>query len=219
MGLFKGMKDMAKLTKQAQELQKQQQAEAGYKPGVGGMMSQMGDMVGQATEQMADLTDQPGDRSRLMAEGIDGTGTIVAMGTPARGAQRFNLDIDLEIHVSGRAPYRVANQYIVPASAPIGQGVTVPVKVDPADQAKIAIVWEQIASAPARGEIRSAGGGTPARGGDVLAPTPVPAAGSAVPAIGGSDSLAELERLAKLRDSGALTDAEFEQQKARILSS
>ena len=46
---------------------------------------------------------------------------IVAMGTPARGAQQFNLDLDLEVHVSGRAPYMVANQYIVPASAPSGR--------------------------------------------------------------------------------------------------
>jgi hypothetical protein len=36
---------------------------------------------------------------------------------------------------------------------------------------------------------------------------------------GGDDHIAELERLAKLHDSGALTDAEFEQQKARILGS
>jgi hypothetical protein len=34
---------------------------------------------------------------------------------------------------------------------------------------------------------------------------------------GGADHLAELERLAKLRDPGALTDAAFEQQKAKIL--
>ncbi len=44
-------------------------------------------------------------------------------------------------------------------------------------------------------------------------PAPAPAAG------GGGDHLADLERLAKLRDSGALTDAEFEQQKAKILGS
>jgi hypothetical protein len=35
----------------------------------------------------------------------------------------------------------------------------------------------------------------------------------------GGDHLADLERLAKLRDSGVLTDAEFEQQKAKILGS
>ena len=29
------------------------------------------------------------------------------MGTPARGASWFNLDIDLEVHVPGKAAYRV----------------------------------------------------------------------------------------------------------------
>lgn len=46
-----------------------------------------------------------------------------------------------------------------------------------------------------------------------FAPAPAPAAG------GGGDHLADLERLAKLRDSGALTDAEFEQQNVKILGS
>jgi hypothetical protein len=143
-GLFKGMKDMAGLTKQAKELQRQQQEEAGYKPGFGGQMQQMGDMLSQANEQLAELNNQQGDQERILAEGIAGTATIVGMGTPARGAQQYNLDLDLEVHVSGRAPYRVANQYIVPASAPLGPGVTLPVKVDPDDQAKIAIDWVSV---------------------------------------------------------------------------
>jgi hypothetical protein len=204
-GLFKGMKDLAGMTKQAKELQRQQQEQAGYKPGFGGQMAQMGDMMSQANEQLAELTDQSGDQQRILAEGIAGTAVIVGMGTPARGAQQFNLDLDLEVHVSGRASYRVANQYIVPASAPLGQGVTLPVKVDPNDQAKIAIDWDNVATGPARGEVRPVGGSegfSPAPGGS-----------------SGGDSVAELERLAKLRDSGALTEAEFEQQKAKILGS
>jgi hypothetical protein len=119
------------------------------------------------------------------------------MGTPARGAARFNIDIDLEVYVNGRAPYRVANQYIVPASAPLGQGVRIPVRVDPNDPARIAIDWDNVAQGPARGEVRPAGGTEPS--------TPA------------GDVVAKLERLAALRDSGALTDAEFEQQKARLL--
>jgi hypothetical protein len=206
-GLFKGMKDMAGMTKQAKELQRQQQEEAGYKPGLGGQMQQMGDMMSQANEALSELTDQSGDQQRILTEGIAGTAVIVAMGTPARGAQQFNLDLDIEVHVSGRAPYRVANQYIVPASAPLGQGVTLPVKVDPNDQAKIAIDWDNVATGPTRGEVRPVSG-------DGFTPAPAPSAGS-----GGDDSVAELERLAKLRDSGALTDAEFEQQKAKILGS
>jgi hypothetical protein len=46
---------------------------------------------------------------------------IIAHGPLERGAQWFNLDIDLEVHVSGRQPYRVNNQYLVPAGATIGR--------------------------------------------------------------------------------------------------
>jgi hypothetical protein len=204
-GLFKGMKDLASITKQGKQLQEQQQKDAGYKPGLGGQMEQMGDMLGQANEQLKELTDQGSDTNRILAEGIAGTATIIGMGTPARGAQKFNLDLDLEVHVSGRAPYRVANQYIVPASAPLGQGVTLPIKVDPNDPAKIAIDWDNVDTGPARGEVRPAGGG------EGFSPAPAPS--------DGDDSVAELERLAKLRDSGALSDSEFEQQKAKILGS
>ena len=39
----------------------------------------------------------------------------------------------------------------------------------------------------------------------------------APPATGGSDPIAQLKELAALRDQGVLTEAEFAQQKARIL--
>lgn len=207
MGLFKSMKDLSSLTKQAKQLQRQQQQEAGYKPGFGGQMAQMGDMLSQANDQLADITGNQGDRGRILAEGIGGTATIVGMGTPARGAQWFNLDLDLEVSVPGRQAYRVTNSFMVPASASLGQGVTLPVKVDPNDPAKIAIDWDSAPTGPAAGEVR------PVAGSGGFAPAPAP------PAAAGGDHLAELERLAKLRDSGALTDAEFEQQKAKILGS
>ena len=208
MGLFKSMKDLSGLTKQAKQLQRQQQQEAGYKPGFGGQMEQMGDMISQANEQLADLTGSQGERGRILAEGIGGTATIVGMGTPARGAQWFNLDLDLEVSVPGRQAYRVANTYMVPATASLGQGVTLPVKVDQNDPSKIAIDWDAAPQGPAEGEVR------PVAGSGGFAPAPPPPSGG-----GGSDHIAELERLAKLRDSGALTDAEFEQEKAKILGS
>lgn len=215
MGLFKSMKDMAELTKQGKELQRQQQQEAGYGTGMGGMMKQMGDMVGQANEQLKDLSDKSGDRGRILAEGAPGDGVIVGMGTPERGATWFNLNLDLEIHVSGRDPYRINQQYLVPASAQLGQGVKLPVKVDKSDPAKIAIDWERASSGPAEGEIRPAGEAQPA-----AAP---PAGGLAGAAAGWSnvaasaDPVARLEKLAQLKESGALSDAEFEAQKAKIL--
>jgi hypothetical protein len=205
-GLFKSMKDLAEVTKQANQMKDQQQREAGYKPGLGGSMAQMGDMLGQANEQLKELNEQSGEQSGLLATGIAAEGVIVGHGTPARGASWFNLDIDMEIHVPGRKPYRLNNQYMVPARATLGPGVKLPVKVDANDPAKIAIDWQAAGTAPARGEVRPAGD-APAS-----APAPTASAGGS-----GGDSVAELERLVQLRDSGALTDSEFEQQKARIL--
>jgi Short C-terminal domain len=204
-GLFKSMKDLSSMTKQAKELQRQQQEQAGYKSGFKGQMDQMGDMLSQANEQLAELTDSSGERAQILASGISGQGVIVAHGVPERGAQWFNMDIDLEVHVSGRRPYRVNNMYMVPAGATIGQGVTLPIKVDQSDPSKIAIDWDRAQRAPERGEVRPAGDSG-------FVPAEAPPADS-------GDQIAELERLAKLRDSGALTDAEFEQQKAKILGS
>ncbi len=217
MGLFKSMKDMAELTKTGREMQKQQQQEAGYGTGMGGMMKQMGDMVGDANEQLKDLTDKSGDRGRILAEGAPGEGVIVGMGTPERGASWFNLNLDLEIHVSGRDPYRINQQYMVPASAQLGQGVRLPVKVDKSDPAKIAIDWERAPQPAAEGQIRPAGQSQ-------ATPPAAPATGGLAGAAqgwsniaAGGDSVARLEKLAQLKESGALSDAEFEAQKAKIL--
>jgi hypothetical protein len=211
MGLFKSMKDLTDLTKDAKKLQNQQLEEQGYKKGMRGQMAQMGDMIGQSKDMLADVTDQSGDRARILAEGRKGEGVIVGMGTPERGATWFNMDIDLEVHISGKDPYRVNNMYMVPASAQLGQGVTLPIAVDQSDDSKIAIDWDKAPGAPAAGQVRPAAGGT----------TP-PAQAAANPAAGwanvtSQDSVAKLEKLAKLKESGALTDAEFEAQKAKIL--
>jgi hypothetical protein len=207
-GLFKGMKDLKDVTKQAKQMQEQQQAEQGYKPGMAGQWQQMGDMLGQANEQLKELNEQQSGNSELLTNGIAGEGVIIAHGTPARGAQWFNMDIDMEIHLPGKAPYQVNNQYMVPSGATLGPGVRLPVRVDPNDPSTIAIDWNSAQQAPARGEVRSAGG--------AAAPSGAPAQ---TPSSGGGDSVAELERLAKLKESGALTEAEFQQQKAKILGS
>ncbi len=201
MGLFKGMKDMASVTKQAKQMQEQQQKDAGYKPGMGGQFQQMGDALSQANEQLAELNEQQGGKSGLLETGMAGEGVIVSHGIPARGAQWFNLDIDMEVHVGSKAPYRVNNQYMVPNGATLGPGVKLPIKVDANDPAKIAIDWDSAGKAPERGEVRVSDG-----------------SGGFKPTSGGSgDKVADLERLAKLKESGALTDAEFEMEKAKIL--
>ena len=216
MGLFKSMKDLADLTKDAKQLQNQQLEQQGYKKGMRGQMAQMGDMISQSKEMLADISDQSGDNARLLAEGKRGEGVIVGMGTPERGASWFNLDIDLEVHVSGRDPYRVNNMYMVPASAQLGPGVKLPIAVDPSDKSKIAIDWDEAPGAPARGRVRPAAGGTQARGG-TQAPTNLAQASAGWANVTSQDSVTKLEKLAQLKESGALTEAEFEAQKAKIL--
>ena len=50
-----------------------------------------------------------------------------------------------------------------------------------------------------------------------LRPRPTPAAPVQAPAAAAPDPVAQLTQLAALKDSGALTEAEFEAEKAKIL--
>jgi hypothetical protein len=148
MGMFK---DMFKLTKQANELKK-----SSGTPGMREMLKQAPGQLQQATEQVKQIQDAQAGAPGLLRDGDPGRGIVRAMGTPARAAQWFNLDIDLEVHVGGRKPYRVMNQYMVPQSAQLGPGVELPIKVDRSDPAKIAIDWDARGDAPRHGEIRPA---------------------------------------------------------------
>jgi hypothetical protein len=49
------------------------------------------------------------------------------------------------------------------------------------------------------------------------APAPPPAAPAPAPAAAAPDPIAQLTQLAALKDSGALTEAEFEAEKAKLL--
>jgi hypothetical protein len=137
-------RDMRNLTKQANELKKSSNT-----PG-------MGEMIKQASEQVSQLNEMQQGTPELIASGEPGTGIVKGMGTPARGAQWFNIDIDLEVHVTFREPYRVTNDYLVPSWAGLGPGVELPIKVDKQDPARIAIDWDQLQKPAARGEIRPA---------------------------------------------------------------
>src|SRR5262249_13969560 len=127
MGMFK---DLRNLTKQANELKRNSNT-----PG-------MGDMIKQANEQISQLNEMQQGTPELIASGEAGKGIVKGMGTPARGASWFNMDIDLEVHVTFREPYRVTNDYLVPSWAGVSPGTELPIKVDREDPAKIAIDWD-----------------------------------------------------------------------------
>jgi hypothetical protein len=114
----------------------------------------MGEMVGQMRETIAGLNAQQADSGRLLAEGLPGRAIIREMGVPERGAAWFNLKLDLEVHPETRAPYRVANEYLVPGAVALAPGLELEVRIDPGDPAKIAIDWDAAQRGPGLGKIR-----------------------------------------------------------------
>ncbi|MEV0008343.1 DUF6325 family protein [Streptomyces sp. NPDC051840] len=74
----------------------------------------------------------------------------------------------------------------------------------PAESSAALIVWEDLWSVPLTRVVQEAGGRLLAH--------------ERVPADGGDDVITLLERLADLRQRGVLTDAEFAEQKTRILA-
>jgi hypothetical protein len=160
-------------------------------------------------------------------DGLPGQAVVQSSSMPAREARSYNTKIWLDVYVQGREPYRVEHECMVKAGKHPWPGTRLPVVVDRENRERIDIQWDEVqtvdqkmaaggpAAAPAAGQgqqqvidLR----GTPL--GDQLREA-LGAQGTASPA---EDAVGQLERLVKLRDSGALTQEEFEQQKARILS-
>lgn len=156
MGLFKSIRALTGLKKQIKEVQGQALGQTGFPTDIAGQAQMAGGLLDQVGGILAGLGEAEADRARLMTAGVDGRATILSMGVPPHAARLYNLTIDLEIAISGRDPYRVANQYMVPGWARLTVGATLPVKVDPADPAKIAIDWESMPKPPEPGVIRPA---------------------------------------------------------------
>jgi Short C-terminal domain len=184
------------------------------------------------------VADDRGEREILAG----GTATkAVVQGFPTMVPDdRFAMEVPLDVYPpDGGAPYRL--NYRFPTTrmkAALSIGMEIPVKVDLADPARIAVQWDaQVGSiAAAGGDMAAvaagmanaysgvadaamrqasagagagAGAGTPAAAGAGVAGTGASAAG---------DPLEKIAQLAKLRDSGALTEEEFSAKKAQLLS-
>jgi hypothetical protein len=141
MGMFK---DMFKLSREAKELRRNTPTPS------------MGELVNQAATQLEQFNAQQAGSGEALTEGLPATAVVRGMGTPARGAAWFNLTLDLEVRPATREPYRVANEYMVPASAQLHEGAELRVRVHPDDPAKIAIDWDASPQGPQLGQIRPA---------------------------------------------------------------
>ena len=180
---------------------------------------------------------------KILRKGMPGKATIVEMGALERGGTSFNLPMTLQVHVEGRTPYEVEDQWMVKAKDTIGLSGWIPVRVDRDDPQRVAIDWdgvregyeqekaarrEALASggpagpeadgiAEAEQALRAMGLDIDLSGAQVTYGTPVELSYGAPPASGGDDTLSQLERLAALRDAGVLSEDEFAAQKQRIL--
>ena len=134
-------------------------------------------------------------------DGLKGTAVVQSASMPAPQAQSYNTSMWLDVHVEGREPYRVRHECMVKSGKHPWPGMTLPVVVDRENPERIDIQWQELQTIDERME----------QGGPAAAPV------AAQPLVV-EDRIARLERLSKLRETGVLSEAEFQAEKARILA-
>jgi hypothetical protein len=166
-----------------------------------------------------------------------GEGEVLKNGTPTKAVvqgfpspvpgDRFAMQIPLDVYPpGGGAPYQL--NYVFPTArmkAAITAGMEVPVKVDPNDPTRVAVQWDaqKAEIAAAGGDMAAVQAGLAATySGTADAAMRTAMAGGGAPAMpgaaaAGGDPLQQIEQLAKLRDSGVLTEEEFASKKADLL--
>lgn len=154
---------------------------------------------------------------RILKKGVPGRASIVERGVITSTATSFNLPMTLQVFVEGMTAYEVEDQWMVKADDVVGLSGQIPVMVHRGDPQKVAIDWDGVRAAySARVADRRHALQTEASFEPVAASFGAPPTAQPKPSMQ-ADTIEQLERLAKLRESGALTDEEFDEQKRRVL--
>ena len=145
MGIFK---DVRKLNKQAKEMAKEQ----GVDTSLRGLMKQAPGMLEQASQQLQQVQTGQAESQRLKTEGVPATAKLLAVrdagvtlgGAAVGGLDNPVADLDLEVTVEGREPYRVTVRQMVPrlAVARLLPGSELLVRVDAADPSVVLVDWD-----------------------------------------------------------------------------
>lgn len=179
-----------------------------------------------------------------MKDPVDGTAQVVGSTQPPDSASSANVDLNLVVQAEGVSATSIEHSCMAPTKKWPYPGATLPVTFDRADPDRLKIRWDEIPEAGAMAkqqadalaaQLNQGGGGQVVGGpggadvsgivealqeampGAQINVQGQPQDDSAAGAGGADDHVAQLERLARLRDSGALTEQEFEREKARIL--
>ncbi len=147
---------------------------------------------------------------------------------PESAITRYRLT--LEVHRDGVEPYPVTRNVTVRRGLPVGQGSVLAVDISARNPEKVKVDWHRTATEPHPDRLRGRGSGTPRRGTDVEStlhrmlngsggdgPLMPPGARRRSEDPHRADRIDQLERLAALKESGALSDEEFEAEKRRLL--
>jgi hypothetical protein len=183
-------------------------------------------------------------KARRMKDPVDGVAQVVGSTQPPDSATSANVNLTLVVQADGVPATTIEHSCLAPTKKWPYPGETLPVTFDRADPDRLKVRWDDVPDsadvsrqqAEALAVQLNQGGGGPVvpQGGDVneivaALQQQFPGAqiqvgdGQVVSGAdtggGDDDRIEELERLAKLKESGALTEEEFEREKARILGS
>jgi Short C-terminal domain len=178
-----------------------------------------------------------------MKDPVDGVAQVVGSTQPPDSATSANVNLTLVVQAEGVSATTVEHSCIAPTKKWPYPGETLPVTLDRADPDRLKVRWDDVPESAdvsrqqaealaaqlnqgGRGHAVSADGDV----NEIVAALQQQFPGAQIQvgdgqvvsgagAGGDDDRIAELERLAKLKESGALTEEEFEREKARILGS
>jgi hypothetical protein len=190
-------------------------------------------MLGKPSKKLKKQLEESGTRANATVIEIAERGMAVTRGAEGVVANtELALKAHLRVQPENEPEFEVKKRFSFPQMAVPSAGQTVPVLYDPQDHDKIIVDYTPEAQ---QGAALSAAGIDPgqigqlmeqaqqmqAQAGQMQAGMPgmaqVPGV-SPPPAQPQSDPVEQLEKLAKLKESGALTEAEFEAEKAKILA-
>ena len=137
------------------------------------------------------------------SDGVPGQAEVVTVSVNRGDTVNQICEMHLVISAPGVTPLAVEFSGPVKRKVWPAPGAVLPILVDPDNPASYRILWEEVTPAKEAARARAESIAALRRGEAVDAPA--------------DDTISRLERLAALRDSGAITDAEFAAQKAKIL--
>ena len=150
------------------------------------------------------------DRFTRIKDPIRGTARVVSATGPPHEAMSGPCRMHLVVTVPGHEAFAVHDSYIVSVKKWPQPGTELPIEASRSRPDKFKILWKEVTP------LSEVAAGRAQQLAAALNQGPVPDAGAGQhPA--NEDRIVALERLAALRDAGALTEEEFAAEKRRIL--